>query len=166
MLLLFISLSLKLSSICLNTLITENHIRMYCFTVYHNDFYPRPVLAFGYCRCLRLSVCPSVRVCGNHFLVRAITHHPFKLGSPNLDHRCKRPWLRSLSFWGVIDIDLQGQIKLQSQKLPHFELVGTITHHLFKLGSPNLGQRCKIPGLRFVLTLGLIGLDFQFHFQF
>ena len=25
-------------------------------------FYPRPVLAFGYCRCLRLSVCVSVRV--------------------------------------------------------------------------------------------------------
>ena len=24
------------------------------------DFYPRPVLAFGYCRCLRLSVCVSV----------------------------------------------------------------------------------------------------------
>ena len=23
------------------------------------DFYPRPVLAFGYCRCLCLSVCPS-----------------------------------------------------------------------------------------------------------
>ena len=64
------------------------------------DFYPRPVLAFGYCRCLRLSVCPSVRVCGNHLLVRAITHHPFKLGSPNLDQRCKRPWLRSLLFFG------------------------------------------------------------------
>ena len=31
------------------------------------DCYPRPVLAFGYCRCLRLSVCvsvrPSVRLC-------------------------------------------------------------------------------------------------------
>ena len=25
------------------------------------SFYPRPVLAFGYCRCLRLSVCVSVR---------------------------------------------------------------------------------------------------------
>ena len=25
--------------------------------------------------------------------VRAITRHPFKLGSPNLDNRCKRPWL-------------------------------------------------------------------------
>ena len=53
------------------------------------DFFPRPVLAFGYCRCLRLSVCPSVRPCVNHELVRAITHHPFKLGSPNLDHRSK-----------------------------------------------------------------------------
>ena len=63
-------------------------------------FYPRPVLAFGYCRCLRLSVCVSVCVCGNHMLVRAITHHPFELGSPNLDHRCKRLWLRSLLFWG------------------------------------------------------------------
>ena len=37
------------------------------------------------------SVCPSVTK-----FVRAITHHPFKLGSPNLDQRCKTPWLRSL----------------------------------------------------------------------
>ena len=163
-------------------MITIINTKLYCgilmFSLFHFDhillsnvfvlfaFYPRPVLAFGYCRCLRLSVCPSVRVCGNHLLVRAITRHPCKLGSPNLDHRCKRPWLRSLLFWGVIDFDLQGQIKLQSQKLPHFELLGTITHHLFKLGSPNLGKRCKIPGLRLLLTLGLIGLDLQFHFQF
>ena len=73
-------------------------------------FYPRPALAFGYCRCLRLSVCVSVCVCGNHMLVRAITHHPFELGSPNFDHRCKRPRLRPLLFWGVIDLDLQCQI--------------------------------------------------------
>ena len=65
-----------------------------------SNFYRRPVLAFGYCRCLCLSVCPSVRVCGNHLLVHATAHHPFKLGSPNLDHRCKRPWLRSLLFLG------------------------------------------------------------------
>ena len=31
-------------------------------TVGHNNFYPRPVLAFGYCRCLRLSVCVSMCV--------------------------------------------------------------------------------------------------------
>ena len=57
-------------------------------------FYPRLVLAFGYCRCLRL--CVSVCVCVKHLLVRVITWDPFKLGSPNLDQRCKRSWLRSL----------------------------------------------------------------------
>ena len=62
--------------------------------------YPRPVLPFGYCRCLGLSVCVCVRPCVNHELVRAITHDPFQLGSPNLGHRCKRPWLISLLFWG------------------------------------------------------------------
>ena len=64
-------------------------------------FYPRPVLAFRYCRCLRLCVCLSVCLCINHLLVHAITRDPFKLGSPNLDQRYKRPWLRSLLFWGA-----------------------------------------------------------------
>ena len=80
-------------------------------TLLSHHFYPGPVLAFGYCRCLRLSVCVSICVCSNHMLVRAITHHPFEIGSPNVDHRCKRPWLRSILFWGVIDPDLQGQIQ-------------------------------------------------------
>ena len=54
-------------------------------------------------------VLPSVRPSITKF-VCVITHLPLKLGSPNLDHRCKRPWLRSLLFLGVIDLDLQGQI--------------------------------------------------------
>ena len=58
--------------------------------------YPRPVLAFGYCHCPHLCVYP---VCVNHELVCTITHHPFKLGSPNLDQRCKVPWIRSLLFF-------------------------------------------------------------------
>ena len=59
------------------------------------------------CLCVRV----SVRVCINHGLVRTITHHSFKLESPNLEQRCKRPWLRSLLFLGMIDLDLQeGQI--------------------------------------------------------
>ena len=34
-----------------------------CIVLYlMSIYYPRPVLAFGYCRCLRLSVCVSVRV--------------------------------------------------------------------------------------------------------
>ena len=54
--------------------------------VYWFHFYPRPVLAFGYCRCLRVCVCLCLSV--NHQLVRAVTHQPFKLESPNLDQRC------------------------------------------------------------------------------
>ena len=69
--------------------------------------------------CVCVYVCLSV----NHELVRAIIHQPFKLGSPNLDQRCKRPCLRSLLFCGVIDGDLQGQIELESQNSPHFWLV-------------------------------------------
>ena len=70
------------------------------------QFWPSGIVVAWVCLCVR----PSVRPCGNHLFVRAITQHPFKLGSPNLHHRCKRPWLRSLLFWGVIDLDLQGQI--------------------------------------------------------
>ena len=68
-----------------------------CFVTDILSFYPRPVLAFGYCRCLRVCVCVCLSV--NHQLVRAVTHQPFKLESPNLDQRCKRPWLRSLLFF-------------------------------------------------------------------
>ena len=49
---------------------------------------------------LPASVCLCVGPCVNHELVHAITHHPFQLGSPNLDQRCKRPWLRSGGGWG------------------------------------------------------------------
>ena len=46
----------------------------------------------------------------NFELVRTITCHTFKLVSPNLDQKCILVPLRSLLFWGLIDIDLQGQI--------------------------------------------------------
>ena len=81
-------------------------------------------------------VCVCVPLCINHEFVRAITHHPFKLGSPNLDHTWQIPWLRPCCF-GVIDQawpSSQGQIWLEIHILPHFELVRTITHHPFKLG--------------------------------
>ena len=95
-------------------------------------FYPRPVLAFEYCRCLRLSVCVSVCVCINHLLVRAITHHPFKLGSPNFDHRCKRSWLRSLFWGGDWPLPSRPNVTSKSKFTPFW------AHHLFNLGSPNL----------------------------
>ena len=133
------------------------HLSSYHFT--RGQFWPSGIVV----ACVCLSVCPSVRpsVCvyGKHVLVRTITHDTFKVGSPNLDHRCKRPWLRSLLFWEVFDLYLQGQIELQSQNVPHFELVCTITHRLFKLGPLNLNQRCKIPWLRSLKFWFFIGLD-------
>ena len=75
------------------------------------------------CVCLCVCVCMCVCVSVNHQFVRTITCHPLKLQSPNLDQKCKTPWLRSLLFLGFIDLDLQGQIELKSQNLPHFGLV-------------------------------------------
>ena len=113
------------------------------------------------CLCVRVSVC----VCVNHGLVRTITHHSFKLESPNLEQRCKRPWLRCLLFLGIIDLDLQGQILLESQILPNFEFVRPITHQPFMLESPNLDRKCILALLRFLLILGKIGCDLHQHFQ-
>ena len=74
------------------------------------QFWPSGIVIACVCVCVCPCVCVCVSLCVNHLLVRAITRDPFKLGSPNLDQRCKRPWLRSLLFLGVIDLDLQGQI--------------------------------------------------------
>ena len=79
--------------------------------IFHWSFLPEA--SFGL-RVLSLPasvcVCVSVWLCVNHLLVRAITRDLFKLGSPNLDQRCIRPWLRSLLFLGPIELDLQGPI--------------------------------------------------------
>ena len=133
-----------------------------CTWIFKVNFYPRPVMAFGYCRCLR--VCVRVCLSVNHQLVRAITHQLFKLESPNLDQRCKRHWLRSLLLLGTIDLELQGQIELKSQKLPHFELVRAISHHQLKSVFPNFGQKCILALLRSLLNLGWIDLDVLFYF--
>ena len=108
-----------------------------------------------------MCVCLSV----NHQLVRAVTHQPFKLEPPILDQRCKRPWLRSLLFFGTIDLELQGQIELKCQNLPHFELVRAISHHQLKSVFPNSGQKCILALLRSLLILGWIDLDVLFYFQ-
>ena len=119
------------------------------------QFWPSGIVSACVCVCVRMSV--------NHEFVRAITHQPFKLGSPNMDQRCKKPWLSALLFCGMIDRDLPGQIELRSQNLPHFELVHPITHHQLKLQFPNLEQKCILTLFRSLLILGLIEID-QFNF--
>ena len=133
-----------------------------CLSVHHTFL---PEASFGL-RVLSLAACVCMCVCVsvNHEFVRTITHQPFKLGSPNLDQRCKRPWLRALLFCGMIDSDLQGQIELQSQNLPHFELVHAITHYQLKLQFPNLEQKCILALCRSLPILGLIEIDLQFNF--
>ena len=69
-------------------------------------FYPNPVLALRYCRCLRLCLSVCVSITG---LSGMITLDPFKLGSPNLDQMCKTTWLRFLLFCDVISFDLKVQ---------------------------------------------------------
>ena len=88
-----------------------------------------------------------------------------KLGSPNLDQRCKTPWLRSLLFWCAINLDLEGQIWLKNPNLPHFELVRRITHHPLKLESPNLDQKYKICWLRSLLFWGQLTVIFNVKFD-
>ena len=86
----------------------------YCDTVCAVWFCnPRPVLAFWYCRCLRLCVYACVSLCVNHLLVCAIIRDLFKLGSPNLEQMCKTTWLKFLLFCGAINLDLQVKFNLK-----------------------------------------------------
>ena len=130
-----------------------------CFAVQDPLFTLGQFWPSEYCGCLLLCVHPSVRLCVNHMLARAITQHPFKTGSPNLDQTCKTPCLRLLLFWGAIDIDLQCQIQTKSQNLPHFEHVHT--PHPFKLGSSNSDQTYKTSWLRSLLVSEVIDLDLK-----
>ena len=77
-----------------------------------------------------LSLPASLCVCVNHLLVRAITRDLFKLGSPNLDQRCKRPRLRSLLFWGQLTLTFKVKFSLKVRIYPILSLSGPwlITH--------------------------------------
>ena len=72
---------------------------------------------------------------------RASTNQPFKLESPNLDQRCKRPWLRSLLFWVRLTLNFKVKLNLKIQNLPHFQLVHAISHHQLKSVFPNFDQK-------------------------
>ena len=94
-----------------NVITNENHSEINLVIIFtRGQFWPSGIVVACVCVCVCVCVCLSVCLCVNHLLVRTITRDLFKLGSPNLDQRCKRPWLRSLLFWGAIDLDLQGQI--------------------------------------------------------
>ena len=119
-----------------------------------SPFYPRPVLAFGYCHHLCLGLC--VHVCVS-IKLRGCPHR----NSSHVQASITKFWsyvqitlfkmqigLGAGVVGGAIGFDLQGQIWLKSPSLPHIELVRTITYHLLKLESSNLDQWCKTHRLR------------------
>ena len=116
-----------------------------------------PEASFGL-QVLSLTACVCVCVSVNHELVCVITHQQFKLESPNLDQRCERSWLRFLLFLGAINCQFEGEIELEIQNLPHFELVRVISHHQLKSVFPNFYQKYIIALLRSLSILGWIDL--------
>ena len=81
------------------------------------SFHPRPVLAFGYYHCLRLSVCPSVRQSWAclRYNSSPVQDRITKFGVKDLasDPYCFKGWM-TLTFKVKFNL---------SQNLPHFELV-------------------------------------------
>ena len=128
------------------------------FGTMHTVFLPE---AFRYCCRLRLFayMCVCVPVCVGQ--PKAWPRHnslPMKLVSPNVDQRCKIPWLRSLFFLLIYFFPFffgggggggGGGGEHWPSNLSQFWLVRTISHYVLKLCSPNLGQMCKALWLRF-----------------
>ena len=66
-----------------------------------HHFYSRHPGKVITCICLCVHVCLSVCLCIDRKLVCMITHHPFKLGSPNINQRCIRTWFKvPIVLWG------------------------------------------------------------------
>ena len=112
------------------------------------------------CLCVRPSVC----VCGKHLLVRAITHHPFKLGSPNLDNRCKRPWLRSLLFWGGDWPWPSRSNWTPKSKFTPFWACACHNSPPIEVIISKFGTKCILALFRSLPILGLIEIDLQLNF--
>ena len=94
----------------------------YSFIFTRGQFWPSGIVG---CLCVSVSVSVCVCVSVNHELVHAITHQHLKLESLNLGQICKVPCLRSLLLYGAIKIYIQGQIEINGQNLPRFEVVSS-----------------------------------------
>ena len=115
------------------------------------SFHTRPVLASGYCRCLGLSVHQSVAK-----FVYPITHHPFKVGSPNLDRMCKRPWTRhSLLFWGWFTLTFK--VKLNFKVKIYRFWVSPVQARTTKSGPEVQDTLVKVPIV--------LGVDWAWHIK-
>ena len=105
-------------------------------------YYPRPVLAFGYWRCLRLCVC----LCVNHNL------GPIQARITKFEAKVQNSLFKvPLVLWSNRSWYSRSNLTLKS-KSTHFELVHTIIHHPLK----RLILRVKV-------KFNLKRQNFQFH---
>ena len=123
-------------------------------------------MAFEYCQRLRLWFCVRVCVCVfiNQELVRTITHRSFKLGSPNLDQRCKAPWFRSLL---VSSDDRHWPSRSNLAWKSNFTPFWACPHHnssAFQARSTKFGPKRHLSTVKIPINFGL-GFDLHFHFQ-
>ena len=156
---------------------------MYIVSGYNIDF-ADGFLAFGYCRCLRLWVDPSVcqsRACprDNSWPVQARLNN----FGPNVQNTLMKDLIVFffccccffLFFfewgwgwgWAVLGVDLDPQdkifyLKFKFYPILSFKFVRAITHHPFKPVSPNLDQRCKTTWLRYLLFFCFVLFCFVF----
>ena len=137
--------------------------------VWINPFLPWPFIPKGYCRCLRLSVCPPVRPSARLsvrqlYLFCAISRHRFGLKSPNLHQTCILGYPRLVLKVEVIDHDLQSYFVHFDLEFYEIWFVRAITRHRFGLESRNLHQTCILGYYQLVLITEVIDLDLQDHF--
>ena len=95
-------------------------------------FYPRLVLAFGYCRCLRLCVCVSVCV----YQSRACPHDNLPFVQARITKFGTKVQMTLVKVPIVFGDDRRWPSRSNltwKSNLPHFELVLPITHQPFKL---------------------------------
>ena len=117
------------------------------------QFWPLRIVVACVCVCVRVSV--------NHEVVRTIIHQPFKLGSPNLDQRCKRPPIEVSIFFSCDQAALQMVFSVCLSVCPsvrlsvtpfwlcsHHRIImkfsGVITNDQRKVHAKGQGQRSKI----------------------
>ena len=140
-----------------------------CWGPSHEDLrchnYPRPVLAFWYCHCLRLWVCVSVCVCVFVYQSRACppdNSWPIQARITKFEPDMQNTLVEVPIVFGD---DRPWSSRSNLTWKSHFELVHTITHQPFKLEPPNVDRKCILALLRSLLILDLIGFDLHFHFQ-
>ena len=144
-------------AICYNTLAMKKTLFTSSVLFTRGQFWPSGIVVACVCLC----VCPCV--CVNPQLVRVITHHPFKLGSPNLDHRCKRPWIRSLLFFCFFCFFLGGgdwlwpsRSNLTSKsKVTPFWACGHDNSSPVQTRTPNFGPKVQNTWVKIPINLGI-----------